>query len=232
MRKGRFIAIEGIDRTGKETKAKLLVKRLQKAGRQTAYFDFPRYNKRSAAFIEDYLAGEFGEATTFNPRIASLFFALDRFAAAQDIKQALAAGKIAISNRFSASSLAHQAAKFRTLKEKKLFWKWLKDFEFNFLDLPKPNITFIVMIPLEVSLALGSKVKKAKFVSSSGKKATNDQHERNRLHQKKAWENYLLLAKYYPKEYRLINCFDRERNTILPIQVIHQKIWQEVRKFI
>ncbi len=90
--KGLFVVIEGIDHTGKETQSKILVKRLKRSGFKTSYFDFPQYKQRSAVFVEDYLTGEFGEATKLDPFVSNLFFALDRFSAKKAIKNSLNEG--------------------------------------------------------------------------------------------------------------------------------------------
>ncbi len=222
--------IEGIDHTGKETQSKILVKRLKRSGFKTSYFDFPQYKQRSAVFVEDYLTGEFGEATKLDPFVSNLFFALDRFSAKKAIKNSLNEGGVVVSNRFVSSGLAHQSGKLNSLDKKKDLWSRIRDFEFGLLGIPKPHTTFILMVPLEISLKLGGNMKKAKFISSSGKKPVLDQHEKSFSHLKNARQTYILLARHYPKEYQIIDCYDEKNKTILPIQTIHEKIWQQLLK--
>jgi len=51
MKKGFFIAFEGIDGAGKSTQIKLLARVLRARGRKVAIVDFPRYSKPSSYFI-------------------------------------------------------------------------------------------------------------------------------------------------------------------------------------
>ena len=227
---GLFIVIEGIDYTGKETQSKFLTRRLKNQKTKVAYFDFPQYGQRSAVLAEDYLAGEYGEATKIDPVVVSLFYALDRFAASNKIKQALSKGRVVVSNRFSASSLGHQGGKFRSLKDKKIYWNWLLNFEHKILHIPNPDVSFILMIPLEVSLKLKKQRNKSKFSSATKIKVVVDQHERDSQHLKNARQSYLQLARTYPRQYKIIDCYDKQNHSILPIKVIHEKIWQELSK--
>src|ERR1700733_4630387 len=92
---GLFIAIEGIDGAGKGTQFKLLVERLELAGFDVATFDFPRYDEPSSYFVKQYLNGAYGSRPRdVSPYTASLFYALDRFAATKEIREALDEGKI------------------------------------------------------------------------------------------------------------------------------------------
>ena len=79
---GKFIVIEGTDGSGKGEQTIRLVKRIKDLGREVSPFDFPRYNEPSSWFINEYLNGRFGTLTEINPKTASLFYALDRYAAA------------------------------------------------------------------------------------------------------------------------------------------------------
>jgi len=221
--------IGGIDFTGKATQSKLLLERLRKLGIKTSYFDFPQYKQRSCTFVEDYLAGEFGDATKLSPKISSIFFALDRFAAKNKLIQALADG-VVVANRYSTSNFGHQATKYKTVKEKIRFWKWSRQLEYNFLKLPKPDIVFILMLPLAVSLKLGRSRKSSKYVSTHGK--TTDMHQQSMKHLAGARKNYLLLGKMYPKMCRIIDCYDKKKNYILPPEIIADKIWAVLQESI
>jgi dTMP kinase len=104
---GVFIVLEGSDGSGKTTQFELLKKRLIGAGYEVEVFDFPRYEKPSSHFVRQYLNGEYGSASSVNPYTASLFYALDRYEAAKDIKSALERGRVVLSNRYVGSNMAH-----------------------------------------------------------------------------------------------------------------------------
>src|SRR3989344_5283279 len=110
-KRGKFIVIEGTDGSGKGEQTLRLVKRLKNTGYNVVSFDFPRYSEPSSWFVVEYLKGAFGTLKEINPRTASLFYALDRYAAAPQIRSAIKAGKIVISNRYVASNLGHQGSK-------------------------------------------------------------------------------------------------------------------------
>ena len=58
MPAGTFIVIDGTDGSGKGTQTTRLVERLKAEGRDVVMFDFPRYGKSSAHFVEKYLRKE------------------------------------------------------------------------------------------------------------------------------------------------------------------------------
>jgi dTMP kinase len=114
MKKGVFIVLEGTDGSGKGTQFRLLIERLKRDGIKHATFDFPQYGKPSAYFVEQYLRGSYKGISAVSPKKGSLFYALDRFAANDELRDALAKCEIVLSNRFTASNMGHQGAKMKT----------------------------------------------------------------------------------------------------------------------
>src|ERR1035437_7954762 len=97
-KKGVFIVLEGTDGSGKATQLEVLVERLKLGGYEVETFDFPRYDEASSFFVKEYLNGKYGTADEVGPYTASLFYALDRYEAAPQIRQALSEGKIVLAN--------------------------------------------------------------------------------------------------------------------------------------
>ena len=89
MAAGKFIVIDGSDGSGKATQTRLLIKRLDNDGCRVKVEDFPQYGKKSAGAVEDYLNGLYGSAEKLGAYIPSIFFAIDRFAAAERIRKHL-----------------------------------------------------------------------------------------------------------------------------------------------
>ena len=147
MSQGLFIVIEGSDGSGKGTQFTLISDKLKAQGYDIATYDFPQYDQPSSYFVREYLNGNYGSADELGAYTPSLFFALDRFQAAQSIKRDLAAGKIVLSNRFIGANLAHQGQKINDEAEKTRYYEWLYDLEFNILGIPKPDVNVVLLVP-------------------------------------------------------------------------------------
>ena len=119
--KGLFLAIEGVDGSGKATQVAKLKEKLEQQGYQVEVVDFPRYKEESSYHVRAYLAGEYGTAEELGPFTPSLFYALDRYDASAAIRQALSENKIVIAVRFTASNMAHQGQKCNNVEEKKQY---------------------------------------------------------------------------------------------------------------
>ncbi len=225
MPKSVFIVIEGTDGSGKGTQTKLLVERLKKEGHRVACFDFPQYHKPSSQLVRNYLQGEYGaRPEDVSPEQASLFYAIDRFDAAKDIRAALVAGKTVVANRYVASNMGHQGAKFGDDRKRIAFFKWIDSIEYGIFNIPQPDINVILHVPAQVAQKLVDLKKGKERTFLKGKK--RDLHEGNLKHLKKAEKVYLQLAKLFPRKFRLIECAPKKR--LLPLTTIHESIWQMV----
>jgi len=215
--------IEGTDGSGKSVQTKLLVKKLKQSGQPVKLISFPQYGQPSAIMVEKYLNGEFGSAVKVGPYVASLFYALDRYAAADKIRDWLKSGYIVIANRYVASNMAHQGGKIKNFAQRKKYFKWNYELEYNRLNLPKPNINIILHVTPQISQKLVDKKGRREYLQ--GKK--RDIHEDDLAHLKDAEQTYLELARLYP-EFKLIECV--KNNKIMTVEQIHKKIWQILDK--
>ena len=118
--KGNLIVIDGTDGSGKATQTKLLVEFLKNKGVLVEMLDYPRYSNPSAYFAEQYLNGRYGSADEVSPKLASLFYALDRFDSKKSIIESLNKGKIVISNRYVSANAGHQGGKIKDIKKAQL----------------------------------------------------------------------------------------------------------------
>lgn len=222
MMKGKFIVIDGLDGSGKTVQAKLLVERLKQEGYSVEMVDFPQYDNWSAEFVARYLRGEFGQAKDVNPKCASLFYALDRYAASFKIRNWLNEGKIIISNRYVSANKGHQLGKIKNEVEKKRFLDWLNELEYGILSLPKPDLTLFLHMAPEIGQRLIKKKEKRAYLQ--GKK---DIHEADLNHLKNAEEAYLFCLKQDKAEnWQRIVCFNG--NQPKKIEDIHQMIYSSV----
>ena len=77
---GKFIAIDGLDGSGKGTQSEKLVNQLIKDGKKVKILSFPMYESDSSLFVKMYLDGKLGDKPSdTNAYTASMFFACDRY---------------------------------------------------------------------------------------------------------------------------------------------------------
>jgi len=106
-RKGFFVCIEGLDKSGKTSQSILLVEALCKKGFDAVYTTEPS-NGEIGKFIRNYILHR---KDRVSPVVEALLFAADRADHVErEIKPMLAKGKVVVSDRYIYSSLAYQGA--------------------------------------------------------------------------------------------------------------------------
>ena len=168
--KGTLIVIEGTDGSGKSTQFQQLRQRLEREGISFRNVVFPRYQEESSALIRLYLSGAFGtKPGDVNPYAASSFFAVDRYASyRQDWGDWYEQGGLVLCDRYTTSNAVHQASKL-SAEERDTFFRWLYEFEFGKLGLPKPDLVLYLDMPHpSPSCAIGRLPPTPKRTSTSG----------------------------------------------------------------
>ena len=152
--KGKLIAIEGTDGSGKSTQFRLACARFRDA-KNVRCIQFPRYDQPSAALLKMYLNGDFGtDPESVNPYAASTFFAVDRYASFKtDWGAHYQGGGAVLCDRYTTSNAIHQAGKLPK-EAQQGFVSWLFDFEYRLLGLPKPDCVIFLDMPVQHALAL------------------------------------------------------------------------------
>lgn len=223
-KRGIFIVIEGTDGAGKGTQTELLHKRLQKAGYETAIFDFPQYGQPSAHFVERYLNGKYGDINDVNVYQASLYYAMDRLEAGFAIREALEDGKTVLANRYVGSNMAHQGARFEDDAERRAFFTWIQDLEFGLLGIPRPDLSLILHMPAALAQKLVDKKQQRSYLGDKKR----DIHENDLGHLKKAERVYLQMAELFPAMFRVIECAQGAH--IYSKKEVNDEVWEEVLK--
>ncbi len=152
----KFIAIDGLDGSGKGTQSELLVERLKKEGKRVRVLSFPVYENDSSLFVRMYLEGKLGsKPSDTNAYAASMFFGADRYVSYRtDWKKDIDdPDTIVIANRYTTANAVHQLSKLPT-NEWESFLAWLWDFEFKKLGLPEPDLVLYLELPPKLSLSL------------------------------------------------------------------------------
>ena len=199
--KGKLIVIEGTDCSGKETQTKLLVKYLKENNTKVFTMSFPNYDSPTGKIIggpflgKSYISnGYFTEgAPNVDPKVSSLYYAADRLYNLPIIQKKLNEGYTVILDRYVYSNMAHQAGKLDDKNERKAMYEWLDNLEFKLLELPKPDISVFLHMPLD-------KIEKLK----KGRDESLDQHELDKNHLKLAEKAYFELADIY--NFKTIEC--------------------------
>ena len=147
---GKLIVIEGTDGSGKSTQFRLLTEAVEQAGYEFRKLVFPQYKEESSALIRMYLGGEFGEKPSdVNAYAASAFYAVDRYASYKKVwGQWYEQGGLVLSDRYTTSNAVHQASKEPEEKRAE-FLRWLYEFEYDKLGLPRPDLTIYLDVPTE-----------------------------------------------------------------------------------
>lgn len=214
---GKLIVLEGIDGSGKTTQMNLLVAYLKEKGAHVLTVDFPQYGKQSAALVEMYLNGAFGEAKDVTPYQASIFYAVDRFAAKHAMEQHLREGGIIISNRYATANAVHQAGKIKNGDERDAFLAWLDHLEYELFGIPRPTTVLFFDVPEEISQALVAKKHAREYLHNG---ATHDIHERDAEHLRSARE----AARFVAQKYNWLPVESYVDGEMRPIDAIHEDV--------
>lgn len=218
---GLFFVIEGTDGSGKGTQFELLAKRLVEAGHKVALFDFPQYDQPSSYFVREYLNGNYGSADEVGPYTASMFYALDRYAASDKIREALRDGFVVLANRFTGSNMAHQGTKFNDPETRRGYFLWNDNLEFTMLGITRPTKSFVLRVPAETAQKLVDKKSKRSYTDKK-----RDIHEADLSHLQRAVDVYDDLCALFPKDFERIDCV--RSGELMSIPQIHDMLWQRI----
>ena len=226
-RKGKLIVIDGTDGSGKGTQTEKLLEYLEKRGIKNKYIDFPRYyTSFHGKMVGRLMAGEFGSKDSASPYLSSLFYALDRLTARDEIIDWLEEGNTIVANRYTTSSLAFQTARVPKA-DREEFLQWLYEMEYKEHKLPKEDLVIFLYVPVEISQKLLDKksgTNSRRYIK--GKK--KDINEADVEYQKEVLKLYLELARKY-KHWEVIKCVD-SRGKLLSIETVHKKIITTLKK--
>lgn len=218
--KGLFIAIEGTYAADKDTQLKLLRERLIASGYNVSTFNFPRHNQPSGFFVKEYLDGQYGSPDEVSPYTASLFYALDRYQAAPQIRKALSEGSIVLANHYTASNMALQGARFDHPEQRRGYFVWLDNLEHQMFGIPRPDISIVLRVPPEIAY------------KQNGNNTDNNANTRDRsaAKLKRFAEVYDDICKLFPKDFSPIDCVKKEEP--LSITAINNRLWAEIERLL
>ena len=215
---GKLIVLEGTDGSGKSTQFRLMAQRLTEENVEFRRLVFPRYENESSALIRMYLGGQFGtKPSDVNAYAASAFYAVDRYASyKQDWGKWYEDGGLILSDRYTTSNAVHQASK-EVGPAQDAFLKWLYEFEYDKLGLPRPDLTIYLDVPTDFTEKLMRHREQ-----DTGTKA--DIHEQDTEYLNTCRKTGRAAAEFYG--WTVIDCV--RDGAMRSIEDIHQEIYRHV----
>lgn len=221
---GAFIVIEGGDGSGKATQALELETRALQKGYNVLCISFPNYESPSARFIVHYLNGKYGPARDVHPELASMLYAIDRYAVSEKIKDhLLKPHALVIADRYVGSNLAHQGTKFTRKAERLTFYQDIFEVEYDVLNLPKPDLNIVLLVPSAVAQANVDHKPTRSYTTEK-----RDEHEKDAEHLRRANANYAELTELYPDDFVAISCMEPNSKKMRAVADISEDVWQTV----
>jgi dTMP kinase len=153
QRVGRLVVIEGLDGSGKQTLTRALAERARGDGASVATMAFPRYGiDIHADLVHDALYGRLGDLSdsVYGP---ALLFALDRRAAAAEIRRLTAHHDLVLLDRYVSSNAAYGAARLGGPDLETDFPEWVRDLEIGRFGLPSPDHQVLLATPPALAAA-------------------------------------------------------------------------------
>ena len=214
--RGKFIALEGVDGSGKRTQLELLAREFAKRGIVHTRVGFPHYEGFFGQMVAQFLNGEFGALDAVDAHFSALLFAGDRLEAKEKLEAEMAQGKTLLADRYIGSNLAHQGA--RVLRDRREeFLAWLKKLEYEVYGLPAEDLVVYVRLPAaEAQRLIGMKG------ARDYTRLQRDILESSLTHLEAASEVYDRLAK--EPNWVTIECFDPARRVMRSPEEIHRAV--------
>ena len=208
----KFIVLEGLDGSGSLLKVNLLIEYFKARNATYEYLHFPRLDSPIIGeMISKFLRGEFGDVENTNPYFVAMMYSLDRSNTKELINGWLKTNEFILIDRYVYSNIAFQCAKIDDLEKKQILKNWILELEYEFNNIPKPDISMFLHVPFEFV----SKTLKNERLGEDRAylKGSEDIHENDLSLQKKVENEYLTLTTEEDK-FKLINCCKDENNVL------------------
>ena len=150
--RGKIIALEGIDQSGKRTQTRLLAEELERKGARVGTISFPIYRSPSGRQIQRFLAGK----REYPATALHMLYSLNRWENQDRITSLAEKSDFVIADRYYPSNLAYGVSRGLGLE-------WLQG-----LDRGLPTASLVIVLDVPVLSSFGRK--------SSGR----DVHERDK----------------------------------------------------
>ncbi len=223
---GKLIVIDGTDGSGKATQVELLRKRLVKEGKTVKIVDFPEYGKHFfGEFVGHCLTEQRYNFKNLHPKIASIFYAADRWESKDEIEGWLKKGYVVIANRYVSANQIHQGGKIKNAKKRRDFLEWLDKMEYGVFGIPRPDLVVYLSLPIKTVKELIKKRDSELTRTYKGKK--KDVHESDMQFMENSRQSALKLVKEL-NNFAKIDC--APDGALLSREMIHGMVYENVKK--
>lgn len=200
---GKLIVIEGLDGSGKSTQIELIKKYFDDKGIDFKQIKLPDYDDPSSTLVRMYLNGDFGDKPgDVNAFAASSFYAVDRYASfKRHWKNEYDNDFVILADRYTTSNCVHQCSKLPEA-EWDSYIDWLYNFEYNQLNIPKPDL----VVFLDMDPKISQKLMSSRYEGDENKK---DIHEKDTEYLQKCRK-----AAFYSAEklgWKVIKCYEQDK---------------------
>ncbi len=221
-----FIAIEGLDGSGKSTQLTLLQQHLNERKIRFKYVHFPRTDSPVfGELVSMFLRGELGTINSVNPYLIALIYAGDRNDARQMISEWIQQGYLVIVDRYVYSNIAFQCAKLADKNDREKLADWILNLEYTYYGIPKPELSLFLDVPFDFTRQRLTEDRSGN--ERSYLQGNQDIHEADLTFQEKVRQVYLESIDTDP-DFRLIDCSNN--GEVLPPHKIFSKVAEILQK--
>ena len=141
--RGRIIALEGIDQSGKRTQTRLLANELKKKGAKVSTISFPIYKSPSGRQIQRFLEGK----QKYPAAASHMLYSLNRWENQEQIVKLTQNSDFVIADRYYPSNLAYGVSRGLSLE-------WLQGLD---RGLPTASLVIVLDVPVHSSFTRKSR---------------------------------------------------------------------------
>jgi dTMP kinase len=222
--KGFLISFDGIDSSGKETQAKLLLDRIRSTGRGTGFFQTPDYTTPSGIKLKRLFQEIDGSWNNLSWLEKMKLIASNRVEHRDEVIQILDQDGVVIYDRYVPSSIAHITADALASADIPLdrpsIQAEVEGYEYGHNRMPRENLSIFLDLSPQQAAAL---LQHRKQQLADADEATDEIDLQQRI-----YREYQLLVSKYPDRCAQVDCTKQQQ--LLSIAAISDKVWQVVRR--
>lgn len=147
----KYIAIEGLDGSGKATTSLEIARNLKSKGYSVEIVSFPMYQRWHSAPVRNHLNNKEGGLFGDNPYLISFLYAFDRacWSLSHKLKKK---PDYVILDRYATSNMMYQTMKIHDHKKRKKLIRFIKFLEYGLFRIPVPDQVFVLDVPVDVTM--------------------------------------------------------------------------------